>query len=132
MVHCYLCARPRFCHVVCLLTTSRRSDSAKTQKRSIYEVFMLAAYGFWQVYICSVKMVLRQQCSSSGSEGLGKGLGEQCSPLWRYNIKADVCSIMLHNPCKISREFYALIKCIRGQWIPGTFLRFFKQSWEQG
>ena len=44
---------------------------------SVFEAFMLAAYGFWQVYICSVKMVLHQQCSSKnkrwGQKAWAKG-----------------------------------------------------------
>ena len=63
------------CRLVCLSATSRQSDGTKTQQESIYEAFILGSYGFWQViirvtkllvaYICSVKMVLRRQRSSS-------------------------------------------------------------------
>ena len=51
--------------------------------------------------------------------------------LW-HNIKADICNVIVHNcmvlavvwhTLNISRELYALIKCMHKQWIPGPFLR---------
>ena len=56
MAICVQLLRPGFCHVVCLPATSRRSDDDKTRKESIYEAFILAAYGFWQVIIRVMKL----------------------------------------------------------------------------
>ena len=46
----YLCSRLRFCRIVCLPVTSRRSDGANIC------AFMLVAYGFWQVTIRVTKL----------------------------------------------------------------------------
>ena len=40
-IYSYTAARPGLCRVVCLTVTAL--------KESIYEAFILAAYGFWQV-----------------------------------------------------------------------------------
>ena len=68
-VHCryiadngYLYARPGFCHFVGLLQLNLRgSDSVKTGKESIYEAFILAAYGFWQVISRVTKLFIVQR-----------------------------------------------------------------------
>lgn len=58
----------RLCHAVCLLATLRQST--KTQKQSIYEAFMQAAYCFasynlcYKVYFLWYKTVLRRQRNS--------------------------------------------------------------------
>ena len=41
------------------LVKLRQSNNNKTQKESIYEGFILAVYGFWQVLICN-KVILRE------------------------------------------------------------------------
>ena len=68
-------ARPGFCCVVWLPTTLRWSNSTKARKESIYEAFNLAGC-LWVLasykscykviaYICSAKIVLHRQHSSS-------------------------------------------------------------------
>ena len=50
-VHCWLtiCMQDDSAVLYALLWLKRRSESTKTRKESIYEVFILAAYGFWKV-----------------------------------------------------------------------------------
>ena len=116
-----LCAIPGFCRVVCLPATLRWSDDAKTRKESIYETFILTAYMSFDscyeitAYICSVKMVLCWQhsskCETLGLECLGEGLGEQRSPLWDYDIKTDVCNVMVHKHMICCHLTHPLCNC---------------------
>ena len=67
----------------------------------------LASYNFCcKVIACicrvnMVKIVLIRQRSSSdkrwGSESRCKGLGEQRSPVWQYNIPVHICNVIVHN-----------------------------------
>ena len=80
------------------LVKLRQNNDTQTQKDSIYEGFILAVHGFWQVLICN-KVILHEDHPSLtaqfklwavGLEGLGKGLGDHCSLLSPYNTKAAI------------------------------------------
>ena len=73
----------------------------KSEKKASMKHLSWLLMGFGQskfcyevvVYICSMKILVQHnavQVISLGLEGLGKGLREQRSRLWRYNIKADI------------------------------------------
>ena len=87
-----LCARPGFCHFVCLLQNRSEATALKLEEIAIYnprEIWLHASLWFWQVIICLTKLYLMLVVRTSSCV-------DSAWRNWRvFNRKATFCMLFI-------------------------------------